>query len=41
MLFLQRILNVQYVIPDDVHISAECKHLLARIFVTDPEKVLE
>jgi len=33
-----RILNVQYTIPDYVHISAECRHLLSRIFVADPAK---
>eukprot|EP01018_Ginkgo_biloba_P005657 Gb_15703 [translate_table: standard] len=33
-----RILSVQYTIPDNVHISAECRHLLSRIFVADPAK---
>lgn len=35
---IQRILNVQYSIPDYVHISPECCHLLSRIFVGDPAK---
>eukprot|EP00252_Welwitschia_mirabilis_P005102 TRINITY_DN1551_c0_g1_i1.p1 TRINITY_DN1551_c0_g1~~TRINITY_DN1551_c0_g1_i1.p1 ORF type:complete len:284 (-),score=16.36 TRINITY_DN1551_c0_g1_i1:30-881(-) len=34
-----RILNVQYTIPDYVHISGECRQLLSRIFVADPSKV--
>jgi len=33
-----RILGVQYTIPDYVHVSAECRHLLSRIFVADPDK---
>ncbi|KAA0036320.1 serine/threonine-protein kinase SAPK2 [Cucumis melo var. makuwa] len=33
----QRILNVHYSIPHYVRISLECKHLLSRIFVADPE----
>ncbi|KAJ8450825.1 hypothetical protein Cgig2_032450 [Carnegiea gigantea] len=32
---IHRILNVQYSIPDYVHISPECRHLLSRIFVSD------
>ncbi|XP_022876183.1 serine/threonine-protein kinase SRK2E [Olea europaea var. sylvestris] len=35
---IQRILNVQYSIPDYVHISPECHHLISRIFVADPAK---
>ncbi|THF94886.1 hypothetical protein TEA_021462 [Camellia sinensis var. sinensis] len=35
---IQRILNVQYSIPDYVHISPECRHLISRIFVGDPTK---
>ncbi|CAN0927794.1 Serine/threonine-protein kinase SRK2E [Linum grandiflorum] len=35
---IQRILNVQYSIPDYVHISLECQHLISRIFVADTEK---
>jgi len=34
----QRILSVQYSIPDYVRISVECIQLLSRIFVADPEK---
>ncbi|GMP38177.1 hypothetical protein CsSME_00009524 [Camellia sinensis var. sinensis] len=34
----KRILNVQYSIPDYVHISPECRHLISRIFVGDPTK---
>ncbi|KAI3672470.1 hypothetical protein L6452_38558 [Arctium lappa] len=33
-----RILGVQYAIPDTVEISLECRHLLYRIFVANPEK---
>ncbi|XP_062212506.1 serine/threonine-protein kinase SAPK8 isoform X3 [Phragmites australis] len=33
---IQRILNVQYSIPDNVNISPECRHLISRIFVGDP-----
>lgn len=33
-----RILGVQYAIPDYVHVSEECRHLLSRIFVADPDK---
>jgi len=36
---LQRILKVQYSIPDYVQISPECRHLISRIFVADPEQV--
>lgn len=40
MIFLvQRILNVQYSIPDYIYISPECRHLISRIFVADPAKV--
>eukprot|EP00262_Sarcandra_glabra_P022182 TRINITY_DN9712_c0_g6_i1.p1 TRINITY_DN9712_c0_g6~~TRINITY_DN9712_c0_g6_i1.p1 ORF type:complete len:340 (-),score=57.69 TRINITY_DN9712_c0_g6_i1:269-1288(-) len=35
---IQRILSVQYSIPDYVRVSLECKHLLSRIFVANPEK---
>lgn len=35
---IQRILNVQYSIPDYVHISPECRLLISRIFVADPAK---
>ncbi|XWS41957.1 hypothetical protein CRYUN_Cryun17cG0126900 [Craigia yunnanensis] len=33
---IQRILTVQYSIPDFVQISPECQHLISRIFVADP-----
>ncbi|KAK7263089.1 hypothetical protein RJT34_30673 [Clitoria ternatea] len=33
---IQRILSVQYSIPDFVQISPECCHLISRIFVFDP-----
>ncbi|XP_065875142.1 serine/threonine-protein kinase SRK2I isoform X2 [Euphorbia lathyris] len=33
---IQRILNVQYSIPDIVQISPECRNLISRIFVFDP-----
>uniref|UniRef100_A0A2N9F4S5 non-specific serine/threonine protein kinase n=1 Tax=Fagus sylvatica TaxID=28930 RepID=A0A2N9F4S5_FAGSY len=35
---LQRILSVHYSIPGYVRISMECRHLLSRIFVANPEK---
>ncbi|KAK4394027.1 Serine/threonine-protein kinase SAPK2 [Sesamum angolense] len=35
---INRILSVHYSIPDYVRVSKECKHLLSRIFVADPEK---
>ncbi|MED6157950.1 Serine/threonine-protein kinase sapk2 [Stylosanthes scabra] len=35
---LQRILSVHYSIPDYVRVSKECRHLLSRIFVANPEK---
>ncbi|XP_020583734.1 serine/threonine-protein kinase SAPK7-like [Phalaenopsis equestris] len=33
-----RIVGVQYKIPDHVHISQDCRHLLSRIFVANPIK---
>ncbi|MBA0590497.1 serine/threonine-protein kinase SRK2I [Gossypium raimondii] len=33
---IQRIINVQYSIPDFVQVSPECQHLISRIFVADP-----
>ncbi|KAL6893497.1 hypothetical protein ACP4OV_007595 [Aristida adscensionis] len=33
---IQRILSVQYSIPDYVHITPECRDLISRIFVADP-----
>lgn len=38
-LLLQRIMAVQYKIPDYVHISQDCRHLLSRIFVASPYRV--
>ncbi|XP_052191249.1 serine/threonine-protein kinase SAPK1 isoform X3 [Diospyros lotus] len=35
---LSRILGVHYSIPDHVRTTIECRHLLSRIFVADPEK---
>eukprot|EP00850_Spirogloea_muscicola_P007124 SM000035S13104 [mRNA] locus=s35:402779:404908:+ [translate_table: standard] len=35
---IQRIMSVQYVIPPYVRLSAECKHLLSRIFTANPTK---
>ncbi|GLU16161.1 hypothetical protein SLE2022_326070 [Rubroshorea leprosula] len=35
---LGRILSVHYSIPDYVRVSKECRHLLSRIFVANPEK---
>lgn len=34
---IQRILTVQYTIPENINISQECRHLISRIFVPDPE----
>ncbi|KAB2602911.1 serine/threonine-protein kinase SRK2E [Pyrus ussuriensis x Pyrus communis] len=36
---IHRIRNVQSSIPDYVHISPDCRHLISRIFVAEPEKV--
>ncbi|KAL6979798.1 Serine/threonine-protein kinase sapk3 [Sarracenia purpurea var. burkii] len=33
-----RIMSVQYTIPDYVRVSADCRHLLSRIFVANPSK---
>ncbi|KAL7231855.1 hypothetical protein ACSBR2_009976 [Camellia fascicularis] len=35
---IQRILRVQYSIPDNIQLSRECRHLISRIFVEDPTK---
>ncbi|KAJ9670155.1 hypothetical protein PVL29_026605 [Vitis rotundifolia] len=35
---IARILSVHYSIPDYVRVSMECKHLLSRIFVANPDK---
>jgi len=34
----QRIMSVQYKIPEYVHVSQTCRHLLSRIFVQNPYK---
>ncbi|KAL9229747.1 hypothetical protein vseg_005181 [Gypsophila vaccaria] len=34
---IQRILSVQYTIPENINLSLECRHLISRIFVGDPE----
>ncbi|KAK3023220.1 hypothetical protein RJ639_043332 [Escallonia herrerae] len=34
----QRIMSVQYSIPDYVRVSADCRHLLSHIFVANPSK---
>lgn len=36
---IQRILSVQYSIPENVQISEECRHLISRIFVAEPAQV--
>ncbi|KAJ6809269.1 serine/threonine-protein kinase SAPK10 [Iris pallida] len=36
---IQRIMGVQYSIPEFVHISEECRHLISRIFVGNPATV--
>ncbi|XP_050205454.1 serine/threonine-protein kinase SAPK7-like [Mercurialis annua] len=33
---IQKIMAVQYKIPDYVHVSQDCRHLLSRIFVANP-----
>ncbi|XVE66923.1 hypothetical protein DITRI_Ditri08aG0119200 [Diplodiscus trichospermus] len=35
---INRIMSVQYKIPDYVHISQDCRHLLSRIFVASPSR---
>ncbi|KAH7532351.1 hypothetical protein FEM48_Zijuj04G0010700 [Ziziphus jujuba var. spinosa] len=35
---INRIMAVQYRIPDYVHISQDCRHLISRIFVANPAK---
>ncbi|XP_028753305.1 serine/threonine-protein kinase SRK2B-like [Neltuma alba] len=35
---INRIMSVQYKIPDYVHISQDCRHLLSRIFVANPAR---
>ncbi|KAG9158009.1 hypothetical protein Leryth_000168, partial [Lithospermum erythrorhizon] len=36
---IERIMSAQYSIPDYVRISADCRHLLSRIFIANPSKV--
>ncbi|KAL4570552.1 hypothetical protein LXL04_026208 [Taraxacum kok-saghyz] len=36
---MERIINVQYSIPDDVCVSVDCRHLLSHIFLANPDKV--
>nr|CAB3466330.1 unnamed protein product [Digitaria exilis] len=36
---IQKILGVQYAVPDYVHISPECQDLISRIFVLNPDQV--
>ncbi|KAJ6709522.1 SERINE/THREONINE KINASE [Salix koriyanagi] len=38
MQLLKRILSVHHSIPDHIRVSVECKHLLSRILVANPEK---
>jgi len=38
---MQKILSVQYSVPDYVRVSMECRHLLSQIFVASPEKVTD
>ncbi|CAM0901471.1 unnamed protein product [Alopecurus aequalis] len=35
---IARIMSVQYKIPEYVHVSQSCRHLLSRLFVADPRK---
>ncbi|KAJ8442239.1 hypothetical protein Cgig2_005179 [Carnegiea gigantea] len=35
---ITRIMNVQYKIPEYVHISKDCRHLISRIFTTSPSR---
>ncbi|XP_073023048.1 serine/threonine-protein kinase SAPK7-like [Primulina eburnea] len=35
---IQRIMAIQYKIPEYVHISQDCRHLLSRIFVANPSR---
>ncbi|OAY82870.1 Serine/threonine-protein kinase SAPK7 [Ananas comosus] len=38
ILSLQRIMSVQYNIPDYVHVSQDCRQLIARIFIANPAR---
>ncbi|KAI4969298.1 hypothetical protein ZWY2020_000212 [Hordeum vulgare] len=33
---IQRIQSVEYSVPDDLNVSAECRHLISKIFIADP-----
>ncbi|CAI9777502.1 unnamed protein product [Fraxinus pennsylvanica] len=35
---IQRIMAIQYRIPDHVHISQDCRHLLSHIFAANPAR---
>lgn len=35
---ITRIMNVQYKIPEYVHISQDCRHVISRIFTTSPSR---
>ncbi|GAB2277658.1 Serine/threonine-protein kinase srk2a [Dionaea muscipula] len=35
---ISRIISVEYNIPDNVHVSSDCRNLLSRIFVADPSR---
>jgi len=35
---IQRIAAIQYKIPDNIHISDECRELISRIFVSNPSR---
>ncbi|KAM1014632.1 hypothetical protein ACFX2C_044593 [Malus domestica] len=35
---MKKIMGVHYKIPDHVHMSQECRHLLSRIFVANPAR---
>lgn len=37
--FSQRIMSIQYKIPEYVHVSQDCKELLSRIFVANSAQV--
>uniref|UniRef100_A0A6N2KBI1 Uncharacterized protein n=1 Tax=Salix viminalis TaxID=40686 RepID=A0A6N2KBI1_SALVM len=37
-LTIQKIMSVQYKIPDYVHVSQACRHLLSRIFVANSSR---
>lgn len=35
---IQRIVRVEYIFPDDLQLSHECKHLLSRMLVANPQQ---